>query len=92
MAHEIAYDLTPQVTVSTHQHGAVFFNMGHGRLFAVNRTGAYIWQALAQHHSAEHIAAELCREYRISLGKARAHTARFIAQLEGQHLVARRMA
>jgi hypothetical protein len=91
MAHAIAYDLTPQVSVSMHQYGAVFFHMEHGRLFAVNQTGAAIWRGLAERHSAEHIAEDLCRTYRISLEKARTHTGRFIAQLEGQQLIAQRL-
>jgi hypothetical protein len=92
MTHAIAYELPPEVSVSMHEYGAVFFHVGDGRLFAVNQTGARIWRGLEQQQSAEHIAEGLCRDYRIPADKARTHTATFIARLEEHRLVARRAA
>jgi hypothetical protein len=92
MTHPIAYELPAEVSVSTHQYGAVFFHVGEGRLFAVNQTGARIWSGLEQRQSAEHIAEGLCRDYRIPVDKARTHTAAFIARMEAHRLIARRAA
>lgn len=92
MTHAIAYQLLPDVSVSMHDHGAVFFHIGDGRLFAANQTGARIWRGLEQQQSAEHIAEGLCRDYRIPVHLAQTHTATFIARLEAHRLIARRAA
>ena len=92
MTHSIAYELAPEISVSMHEYGAVFFHLGDGRLFAVNQTGARIWRALEQRQPAERIAEALCRDYRIPVDKAQTHTATFIARLEAHRLIARRAA
>jgi hypothetical protein len=90
MTQHTALEPNPEVAVSLHQHGAVFFHLARGQLFAANRIGADIWRSFEQRQSVEQIAEALCDAYRISPGQARTHTAHFLAQLERQRLIIRR--
>lgn len=77
----------PEATVSYHDDGIVILHTGRGILFSANKTGARIWRALEQQLQLDAIAQQLSREYQIALSTARAHTLRFLAELQRHGLV-----
>jgi hypothetical protein len=79
-----------RVVASIHDDGLVLFETVNGGLYASNRTGARIWQALERGLPADVIAADLADRYQIAYDTAAAHTQKFLAELERQRLVQRR--
>ena len=77
---------------SQHERGVVILDVGRGRLFASNRTGAEIWRQLEEQRSIDAISRDLSHRYRISSDAAWAYTAEFVAALERERLVERRLA
>ena len=82
---------TEGVAASIHDAGVMLLHTVKGRLFASNHIGARIWQGLEQRLPVQTIAAEISREYRIPRETALDHIVRFLAELEGQRLVERRV-
>lgn len=90
--HAVHCEPSPDVSVSIHDKGIVFFQAGHGQIFLSNRAGAFIWQQLEQGCAIERIAEDISRRFRISIDTAHMHTMRFIDALERGRLIARRAA
>jgi hypothetical protein len=87
MKHQVCWLTCSSVTSSVYDEGIVLMDLATGRLFAANRVGAAIWQALQGAQTSETIAANLSRDHGISFDRAEASTARFIAQLAAHALV-----
>src|SRR5262245_53188742 len=79
------------VSASIHDNGVVLLHTTKGKLFASNLTGARIWQGLERALPLDDIAAEISRHYRIPHETARVHTTQFLAELERQRLIERRI-
>jgi PqqD family protein of HPr-rel-A system len=80
----------PQVAASVHDDGLVLLHTGAGRLFAANRTGAHIWQALERGTSIAAIEASLTSHYGLAHERATREVAAFLAQLDRHGLLERR--
>jgi hypothetical protein len=79
------------VSASIHDDGVVLLQTAKGKLFASNHTGARIWQGLERALPLDDIAADISRQYRIPHDTARDHATRFVAELERQRLIERRI-
>jgi hypothetical protein len=83
------FRVNPEAVASFHDGGIVILHTGKGCLFASNGTGARIWRWVERRLSPEAIAGEISGEYKVALTTARAHTARFLADLERHQLILR---
>ena len=83
------FTVNAEAAASIHDDGVVILDNRSGRLFSSNLTGASIWRRIVQQVPFEAIADEISGEYRIALTIAREHTARFLAELERNNLIAR---
>ena len=81
------FTVSPQATASSHDDGVVIMHLGNGSFYSCNGTGARIWRAIEQKLSLEAIAREISSAYEITLGNARQHTVRFLAELELHALI-----
>ena len=79
------------VIASRHTSGVVILHVGRGRLFASNHTGAEIWWKLEERRSLGAISRDLSHRYGLSSDAAWAHTTQFVAALERERLVERRL-
>jgi len=82
-----SFTVSPEATASVHDDGVVILDLGNGRLYTCNGTGARIWRAIEQRLSLEAIAQEISSAYQIALNTARQHTVRFVAELELHQLI-----
>lgn len=78
-----------QVAASIHDDGVVLLHTGSGRLFASNRTGARIWEALERSVPVPAIATGITDCYGIPHEKAAREVACFLEQLEHHGLLER---
>jgi hypothetical protein len=78
------------VAASIHDDGLVLLHTGEGRLFASNRAGARIWEALERGTPIEMIASGMTTSYGIATERASRDVAAFLAQLERHGLLERR--
>lgn len=78
-----------EVRVSAHGEGLVLLHIPSGRIFQSNRTGAKIWQALADGLDLDAISERISREYELPTELARRDASRFVEQLEKQGFVTR---
>lgn len=77
------------VAASIHNDGVVLLHTVDGQLFASNRTGARIWQALEGRVPIHTIAVGISDEYGISYDKASTEIAWFVVELERHRLIER---
>ena len=83
----LSFTVSPEATASVHDDGVVILDLGNGRFYTCNGTGARIWRAIEQRLSLEAIAQEISNAYEIALNTARQHTVRFVAELELHQLI-----
>lgn len=76
-----------EVRVSAHGDGLVLLHIPSGRIFQSNRTGAKIWNALADGLDLEAISERISREYALPAELARRDASNFLEQLEKQGFV-----
>jgi len=72
-----------------HAEGAVLLHAGRGIVFAANRVGAAIWQALSSQTNIDRVAEAISTQFEVGSETARRDTLAFIAQLEGAGLLVR---
>ena len=77
------------VKVSRHAEGAVLLHARRGVVFATNRVGAEIWQAIAAHASLDRVAESISRQFEVALDTAQRDMLAFVAQLERAELLVR---
>ena len=82
-----SFTVSREVTASVHDGGVVILNLGNGRFYTCNGTGARIWRAIEQRLSLEAIVQEISSVYEITLNTARQHTLRFLAELKLHALI-----
>jgi len=82
---------SPDVRASLQEDGVVFLNLRSGMVFRSNRIGAEIWKGLGGRRELSSIAAEIGRQYGVPADQAALDTAAFVAQLETQGFVVRRV-
>jgi hypothetical protein len=84
-------EISADARVSLDQNGAVFLNSRSGVVFTSNRAGARIWQGLLDREGVEAIAARISREEGAPHDLVRRDTAEFVAELETQGFLSRRI-
>ena len=84
---DLSFAVSPEATTSVHDEGVGILNLGNGRFYTCNNTGARIWHAIEQRLSLEAIAQEISSAYEIALNIARQHSVRFLAELELHELI-----
>jgi len=89
---KLTFATAAETTASVHGDGIVILDIGKGRLFASNRTGARIWRGIERQLPLETIAEQIAAEFQIALPTAREHTVRFFGELERHSLIQRRAA
>jgi hypothetical protein len=88
--HKFDIKINPEAVASVHEGGLVILDNTKGRLYSSGPAGAYIWRCIEQQLSLEAIAERLHHRFEIAPTIAREHTARFLEQLQGNGLIARR--
>lgn len=75
------------VRCAEHDGGGVLFHSATGRVFALNTTGARIWEAIERRVTLCDIATDISREYGIPYSTAWEHTMSFLTDLEEESLI-----
>ena len=83
--------ISSDARVSLDQNGAVFLNARSGIVFTSNHIGARIWQGLLDREGVEAIATRSSRDAGMPHDLVRRDTAEFVAELETQGLLSRRI-
>jgi hypothetical protein len=83
--------ISSDARVSLGQNGAVFLHARNGVVFTSNHVGAQIWQGLLDREGVEAIAARISREAGMPHDLVRRDTAEFVAELETQGFLFRRI-
>lgn len=71
----------PTMIASTHECGAVLFDVAQGRLFDLNPLGARVWRHLNEDRPLEAIVMDLSVTYGIDAGTVLQDVCEFVAQL-----------
>jgi hypothetical protein len=83
--------ISSDARVSLDENGAVFLHARSGIVFTSNRIGARIWQGLLDREGVEAIASRISQEACMPHDLVRRDTAEFIAELETQGFLSRRI-
>jgi hypothetical protein len=83
--------ISSDARVSLGQNGAVFLHAGSGIVFASNHVGARIWQGLVDREGVDAIAARISREAGAPHDLVLRETAEFVAELETQGFLSKRI-
>jgi hypothetical protein len=83
--------ISSDARVSLGQSGAVFLHARSGIVFSSNHIGAQIWQGLLDREGVEAIAVRISREGGTPHDLVRRDTAEFVADLETQGFLSRRI-
>jgi hypothetical protein len=83
--------ISSDARVSLGQNGAVFLHARSGIVFTSNHVGAQIWQGLLDCEGAEAISARISREAGVPHDLVRQDTVEFVAELETQGFLSRRV-
>jgi hypothetical protein len=83
--------VSPDCTVSLSQEGAVFLQTAKGIVYTSNSIGARIWQGLQDRQSVDEISAQIGREYGVPGERVRHDAVHFLAELESQGFLSRKM-
>jgi hypothetical protein len=83
--------ISSDARVSLESNGAVFLHAHSGIVFTSNRIGARIWQGLLDRESVDTIAASICEADDVCQDQVRQDTADFVAELETQGFLSRRI-
>jgi hypothetical protein len=86
---KLIFSVSPEASASIHEHGLVIFNLGNGRLYTSNGTGARIWRAVERRLSLQAITEEISDQYEIAYSTAREHIVRFLNELQRHALIQR---
>src|SRR5689334_18156721 len=84
------FEVSPHVRATEHEDGIVFLHLRSGTILKSNRTGAMIWNGLAESRPVEEIASELSRRHALPRGQALADAREFMSELEARSLIVRR--
>lgn len=82
-----SFSVSPEASASIHEQGVVILNLGNGRLYTSNGTGARIWRAVERRLSLRAITEEISNQYEISYSTAREHIVRFLSELQRHALI-----
>jgi hypothetical protein len=83
--------ISSDARVSLVPNGAVFLHARSGVVFTSNHIGARIWQGLLDREGVETIAARISQEAGVWLDEVRQDTVEFVADLEAQGFLSRRI-
>jgi hypothetical protein len=83
--------ISSDARVSLEGNGAVFLHAHSGIVFTSNRIGARIWQGLLDRESVEAISASISKAANVCHDQVRQDTAEFVAELETQGFLCRRI-
>ena len=83
--------ILPAGRASLNPDGVVFLNVASGVVFKSNRVGSRIWEGVQKQQNPAAIAAQISREYCIPNEQASEDTATFLAQLEAEGFLARKV-
>src|ERR1700674_1326903 len=83
--------ISPDCKVSINQDGAVFLHTAKGTVYTSNGIGARIWQGLQDRRSVDEISAQIGRDYGVPGERVRQDAAHFLAELESQGFLSRKM-
>jgi len=83
--------ISSDARVSLGQNGAVFLHARSGIVFTSNHIGARIWQGLLNSERMETIAASISQQAGVQHDQVRRDTAEFVAELETQGFLSRRI-
>ena len=86
------FSVNTEAAASFHDDGVVILHTGTGRLFTANRTGGRIWRGVEQQLPLEAIAKGISEDYQVAPRTAYEHTICFLAALERQVLIHRKVA
>ncbi len=87
----LSFTVNPQAAASFDDDGMVILHVGNGSLYKSNRTGAVIWRGVEQGLSVHAIAEEISIAYQVAETTAREDTLGFLAQLERNALIHKRL-
>ena len=87
-----ALGISPDCQVSLRQDGAVFLHTAKGILYTSNGIGARIWRGLQDRQSIDEISVHIGREYGVADERVRQDAVHFLAELESQGFVSRKVA
>jgi len=85
----VIFSVNPEASASIHEQGVVILNLGNGRLYTSNGTGARIWRGVERRLSLQAITEEISDQYEIAYVTAREHTLRFLSELQRHALIVR---
>jgi hypothetical protein len=81
------FKVNPNVVAQRVDDQVVLVNLETNRIFALNPTGARLWELLSAGHSEAEIRAKLIEEYGIAQAELEAEVDRLMHELNGQSLV-----
>ena len=84
-----SFSVSPEASASIHEQGVVILDLGNGRLYTSNRTGASIWRAVERGLSLQAITEEISDQYEIAYSTAREHIVHFLSELQVHALIQR---
>ncbi|WP_051757875.1 lasso peptide biosynthesis PqqD family chaperone [Prauserella rugosa] len=75
------------MSITDTDYGQVLLDEQHGEYFQLNPTGALVASGLLAHHTPHQIAAELAREYEVTVEQAEADVTALIEALRREGLI-----
>lgn len=85
-------EISPSVQFVRVEGDFVLMDLAAGTYFGLDPVASHIWQSLADHGDPARAAEDLCRDYEVDAGQARADIESWIAELEAKGLIRRRSA
>lgn len=83
------FKVNPNVVAQRVEDQVVVVNLETNRIFALNSTGARVWELLSEGHDASEIHATLSQEYAVDGRQLRDEIGRLLAELNAESLVER---
>ena len=84
------FKVNPNVVAQRVEDQIVLVNLETNRIFALNSTGARLWELLSDGRSAGEIHAELSKEYAVDEAGLKEEIERLLGELNAESLVAAR--
>jgi hypothetical protein len=82
-----SFRLNPDVVAQRVDDQTVLVNLATNRIFALNRTGARLWELLKEGRNKAEICTELSAEYSADPGNIREEVDQLLRQLDSESLV-----
>ena len=83
--------ISSDARASVRKNGVVFLHVGSGTVFTSNGIGARIWRGLVESEGLDSIVANISREYAVPHEQVEQEAGGFIADLEAEGLLTRRV-